>query len=205
MGDPCNSATCCGHIAPAFLIASSTCKAKKFHEYFIGSSISLHTDSMGKEINSWVLIMQCGDTDLILCLSTCADILMRHAPLLSGTQEGFRALSSKPRNNKKLPVWQRLHHCLNHQDINENAGAMCCFFFFFFFFLPIHSGKYTSSFSQKQCECKVSVWQLVLTAEQMPGRWTVRGFETGLKKKAELQPLLLCSQTKTISSQEWKH
>lgn len=40
----------------------------------------LCADSMGKEINSGVLIMQRSDTDLILCLSTCTDILMHSVP-----------------------------------------------------------------------------------------------------------------------------
>lgn len=85
----CHSASHCQSVTPTFSNAFSTCKARKLHQYFIGGSILLCTDSMGKEINSGVLIMQCGDTDLILCLSTCADILMHSAPLLSSTQEVF--------------------------------------------------------------------------------------------------------------------
>lgn len=84
-----HSATCCQYVTRRFSIAFSTCKARKLHQYFIGGSIFLHTDSMGNEINSGGLIMQCGDTDLILCLSTCTDILMHSAPLLSSTQEVF--------------------------------------------------------------------------------------------------------------------
>lgn len=100
------------------------------------------TDSMGKEINSGVLIMQCGDTDLILCLSTCTDILMHSAPLLSSTQEVFHALCSKPKKNAS---------CLTEvtslpkppKDINENAGETCWVFLDTLW-------KYISSFLQKQ-------------------------------------------------------
>lgn len=59
-------------------------------------SILLCTDSMGKEINSGVLIMQRGDTDLILCLSTCTDILMHSVPATLWHTGDFHAHCSKP-------------------------------------------------------------------------------------------------------------
>lgn len=125
-----------------------TCKARKLHQYFIVGSILLCTDSMGKEINSGVLIMQCGDTDLILCLSTCTDILMHSAPLLSSTQEVFTLFvqSLEKKKKKTLPVWQRLHHCLNHlKTLTKILGLRAGFFETLW--------KYISSFLQKQCEC----------------------------------------------------
>lgn len=63
------------------------------------------------------------------------------------------------------------------KDISKNAAAMCSFF------RGVTQWKYISSFSQKQWECLVSAWQLVLTAQQMPWRWTVRGFDRGLKRQ----------------------
>lgn len=103
------------------------------------------TDSMGKEINSGVLIMQCGDTDLILCLSTCTDILMHSAPLLSSTQEVFTLFvqSLEKKNTSCLTEVTSLPK--PPKDINENAEATCCFLDTLW--------KYISSFSQKQCEC----------------------------------------------------
>ena len=141
----CHSATCCQRVTPTFLIASSTCKARKLHQYFIGSSIFLCTDSMGEEINSGILIMQCGDTDLILCLSTCADILMHSVPLLSSTQEVSTLFvqSVEKKDTSCLTEVTSLPQPPKH--INENAGAMCCFM--------DTQRKYISSFSQKQCEC----------------------------------------------------
>lgn len=104
---------------------------------------------------------------------------------------------------KKLPVWQRLHHCLNHQDINENAGAMWCFFFFFFFTdsqWKIHIFIFTETMWMQSVG-------LTTGADSWADAWKVNceRLWNGTEKKAELQPLLLCSQTKTISSQEWKH
>lgn len=128
----CHSATCCQCVTPSFSISFSTCKARKLHQYFIEGSIFFCTDSMGKEINSGVLIMQCGDTDLILCLSTCTDILMHSAPLLSSTQEVFTLfVQSLVKKKKKIDT-----SCLTEvtsppkppKDINENAEAMCCVF-----------------------------------------------------------------------------
>lgn len=89
---------------------------------------------MGKEINSGLLIMQCGDTDLILCLSTWADILMHSAPLLPSTQEVF-TLCSKTEGGKTLPVWQRLHHCLNHlKTLTKTLWPRAGWFFFNFYY-----------------------------------------------------------------------
>lgn len=59
-------------------------------------------DSMGREINSGVLIMQRGDTDLILCLSTCADILMHSVPATLWHRGGFHTLCSKPGKRRHL-------------------------------------------------------------------------------------------------------
>ena len=143
----CHSATCCQCVTPSFSIAFSTCKARKLHQYFIGGSILLCTDSMGKEINSGVLIMQCGDIDLILCLSTCTDILMHSAPLLSSTQEVF-TLFVQSLEKKDTSCLTEVTSLPNPpKDINENPGASCWF-----------SGDsveilYISSFLQKQCEC----------------------------------------------------
>lgn len=81
--------------------------------------------------------MQCGDTDLILCLSTCADILMHSAPLLSSTQEVFYALCSKPRKKDTSCLTEVTSLPKPPKDINENAGAV---FLGIFFFL-IHSGN----------------------------------------------------------------
>lgn len=67
----------------------------------------LCTDSMGKEINRGVLIMQCGDTDLILCLSTCTDILMHSAPLLSSTQEVFTLFVQSLEKKKRHFLFDR--------------------------------------------------------------------------------------------------
>lgn len=64
----------------------------------------LCTDSVGKEINSGVLIMQCGDTDLILCLSTCADILMHSVPATLWHTGAFHTHCSKPGQKETLPV-----------------------------------------------------------------------------------------------------
>lgn len=96
-------------------------------------SILLCTDSMGKEINSGVLIMQRGDTDLILCLSTCTDILMHSVPATLWHTGDFNALCSKPGKKK-----ERDTSCLTEMtllpkpsgDINENSGATYCIFFF---------------------------------------------------------------------------
>lgn len=74
---------------PLFFFLFTTCKARKLHKYFIRGSILLCTDSMGKEINSGVLIMQRSDTDLILCLSTCTDILMHSVPATLWHTGGF--------------------------------------------------------------------------------------------------------------------
>lgn len=57
---------------------------------------------MGREINSGVLIMQRGDTDLILCLSTCADILMHSVPATLRHIGGFHTLCSKPGKRRHL-------------------------------------------------------------------------------------------------------
>lgn len=94
-------------------------------------SILLCTDSMGKEINSGVLIMQRGDTDLILCLSTCTDILMHSVPATPWHTGDFHALCSKP--GKK----EGDTSCLTEMtllpkpsgDTNENSGATYCIFF----------------------------------------------------------------------------
>lgn len=98
----------------------------------------LCTDSMGKEINRGVLIMQCGDTDLILCLSTCTDILMHSAPLLSSTQEVFTLFVQSLEKKKDTSCLTEVTSLPKPpKDINENAGATCWVFFcVFFFFLP---------------------------------------------------------------------
>lgn len=131
-----------------------TCKARKLHQYFIGGSIFLCTDSMGNEINSGVLIMQCGDTDLILCLSTCTDILMHSAPLLSGTQEVFTLFVQSREEIQTSCLTEVTSPPKSPKDINENTGATVRSVF-----LGRCGGlldtlwKYISSFSQKQCEC----------------------------------------------------
>ncbi len=107
-----HSAICCQCATPTFSIAFFTCKARKLHQYFIGGSILSCTDSMGKEINSQVLIMQCGDTDLILCLSTCTDILMHSAPLLSSTQEVFHSL---------FKAWKKRHFLFDRGYITAST------------------------------------------------------------------------------------
>lgn len=92
---------------------------------------------MGKEINSEVLIMQCGDTDLILCLSTCADILMHSAPLLPSTQEVFLRSLFKASEKKDTSCLTEVTSLPKPpKDINENAGAV-----FFFVFFWIHGGN----------------------------------------------------------------
>lgn len=67
----------------------------------------LCTDSMGKEINSSVLIMQRSDTDLILCLSTCIDILMHSVPATISHTGGYFFPHSlfKARFEKKKDWW----------------------------------------------------------------------------------------------------
>lgn len=157
----CHSATCCQCVTHSFSIAFSTCKARKLHQYFIGGSILLCTDSMGKEINRGVLIMQCGDTDLILCLSTCTDILMHSAPLLSSTQEVFTLFVQSLEKKKTLPVWQRLHHCLNHlKTLMKMLGLRAGVFFVFFFFFETR-WKYISSFFYRNnvnAKCRFDNW-----------------------------------------------
>lgn len=91
----CHSVTDCQCVTPSFSIALPTCKARKLHKYFIQGSILLCTDSMSKDINSRVLIMQRGDTDLILCLSTCTDILMHSVPATLWHTGDFHTLCSK--------------------------------------------------------------------------------------------------------------
>lgn len=141
---PCNT---------SILIAFPTCKATKLHQYFIGGSIFLCADSMGKEINSGVLIMQCGDTDLILCLSTCADILMHSAPLLSSTQEVFMLFvqsQGEKKDTSCLTEVTSLPKPPTDQKTLMKMLGRCAGFF-------LGGGntlwKYVSSFSQKQCEC----------------------------------------------------
>lgn len=113
------------HLVP--LSAFSTYKARKLHQYFIGGSIFLYTDSVGKEINSWVLIMQCGDTDLILSLSTCTDILMHSARLLSSTQEVFMLfVQTLEKKINFLPLTEVTSLPQPPKDINEYAGAALC-------------------------------------------------------------------------------
>lgn len=71
--------------------------------------------------------MQCGDTDLILCLSTCTDILMRSAPLLWSTQEVFNTLCSK-RDKKKTPSYMTEITSLpkSPKNINTNTETTYC-------------------------------------------------------------------------------
>lgn len=112
---------------------------------------------MGKEINSGVLIMQYGDTDLILCLSTWADILMHSALLLSSTQEVF-TLFVQSLERKTLPVWQRLHHCLNHlKTLMKMLGNTLCFVW-------LHRGNRNVHFYWKNVNAKCHFdnwcWQL---------------------------------------------
>lgn len=103
----CHSVTSCQCATTTSVIAFSTCKARKWHKYFIQSSILLCTDSMGKEINSGVLIMQCSDTDLILCLSTCTDISMHSVPATLWHTVGFHTLCSKPGKRKRHFLFDR--------------------------------------------------------------------------------------------------
>lgn len=93
----------------------------------------LCTDSMGKEINSGVLIMQCGDTDLILCLSTCTDILMHSVPATLWHMGDFSHSLFKARKKRDTSCLTEVTS-LPPKDINENAKATCCYFLFPFFF-----------------------------------------------------------------------
>lgn len=190
----CHSATCCQCVTPSFSIAISTCKARKLHQYFIGGSILLRTDSMGKEINSGVLIMQCGDTDLILCLSTCTDILMHSAPLLSSTQEVFTLFVQSLEKKKDTSCLTEVTSLPKPpKDINKNAGATC---WFFGYSVEIHIFIFTET-----------MWMLSVGLTTGVDSWA-----DALKvncerlwqgtKKAVQQPLLHCTMGKIPSSQE---
>lgn len=152
----CHSATCCQCVTPSFSIAFSTCKARKLHQYVIGGSIFLCTDSMGKEINSGVLIMQCGDTDLILCLSTCADILMHSAPLLSSTQEVFTLFVQSLEKKDTSCLTEVTSLPKPPKDINENAGATVQYVLFFW----IHCGNTYLHFHRNNvnAKCRFDNW-----------------------------------------------
>lgn len=122
----------------------------------------LCTDSMGKEINRGVLIMQCGDTDLILCLSTCTDILMHSAPLLSSTQEVFTLFVQSLEKKKDTSCLTEVTSLPKPpKDINENAGATCWVFFCVFFFFFETRWKYISSFFYRNnvnAKCRFDNW-----------------------------------------------
>lgn len=141
----CHSVTNCQCVTPSFSIAFPTCKARKLHKYFIQGSILLCTDSMGKDINSRVLIMQRGDTDLILCLSTCTDILMHSVPATLWHTGDFHTLCSKA-GKGNTSCWQRLPHCLNHFKILMKILEQLTAFLETLW-------KYISSFLQRECEC----------------------------------------------------
>lgn len=110
----------------------------------------------------------------------------------------FKAWKKK----KTLPVWQRLHHCLNHlKTLMKMLGLRAGFFFvFFFFFLRLGGNTYLHFFTE-------TMWMLSVGLTTGVDSWA-----DALKvncerlwqgtKKAVQQPLLHCTMGKILSSQE---
>lgn len=73
--------------------------------------------------------MQRGDTDLILCLSTCTYILTRSATALSGTQEAstlfVQSLGKKKEEGDTSCLTEVTSLPKSPEDINRNVAGFC--------------------------------------------------------------------------------